>query len=179
MSEPLSLASLIDLFFLHERGTQNGIQALSLSIGNAVAPIVSGFLIQSNGWRWYHWLVFILAGLNWLLIFFFFYPETAYSRDLHQSLEATAVLNHRHGDAEQSGDSKQNNRQLSGKTEVVAVETSNPALTAKKTVVQELVPWSGSWKGQNLLAAYMRPWAVWVYPSFMWGAVAFALHVSV
>lgn len=70
VSGPLSLASLNDLFFLHERGTQSGIQALSLSIGNAVAPVVSGFLIESKGWRWYHWLVVILAGVKWLLIFF-------------------------------------------------------------------------------------------------------------
>lgn len=176
MSEPLSLASLNDLFFLHERGTQNGIQALSLSIGNAVAPIVSGFLIESKGWRWYHWLVVILAGVNWLLIFFL-YPETAYSRDLHKSLDAAAVLDHGNGDAdaEQSGA----NTQTESKAEVVTVENCDPTPVAGKPFLQGLVPWSGVWKENNLLAAYMRPWVVWAYLSFVWGAVAFALHVSV
>ncbi|KAJ9604691.1 hypothetical protein H2200_010805 [Cladophialophora chaetospira] len=171
MSEPLSLASLNDLFFLHERGTQNGIQALSLSIGNAVAPIVSGFLIESRGWRWYHWLVVILAGVNWLLIFFL-YPETAYARDLHRSMDAAAVTRTDVEDKapKQEGDSK---------AEFVTVETSNPATSKRKTFIEGLKPWSGVWEENNLLAAYIRPWVVWVYPSFVWGALAFALHVSV
>src|SRR6266536_1412264 len=88
-SEPLSIATLNDLFFLHERGTPTGMQALALSIGNSSAPIVCGFLIQSQGWRWYHLLVSILAGINLLLIFFLV-PETEYRRDLHQSMDSTA-----------------------------------------------------------------------------------------
>ena len=174
MSEPLSLASLNDLFFLHERGTQNGIQALSLSIGNAVAPIVSGFLIESRGWRWYHWLVVILAGVNWLLIFAL-YPETAYSRDLHQSIDATAVA--RPNGVEDAPPPKE--EEVEAKSEVLTVETAGPATVAEKSFVQGLKPWSGVWRENSLLAAYLRPWAVWAYPSFVWGAVAFALHVSV
>src|SRR5258707_14349075 len=124
MSEPLSLASLNDLFFLHERGTQNGIQALSLSIGNAVAPIVSGFLIQSKGWRWYHWLVVILAGVNWLLIFFL-YPETAYARDLHKSMDAAAVSR---ADVEDNSVKQE----AESKAEVVTVETSSPVTSERR-----------------------------------------------
>jgi MFS family permease len=172
MSEPLSLASLNDLFFLHERGHQNGLQALSLSIGNAVAPIISGFLIESKGWRWYHWLVVILAAVNWLLIFFL-YPETAYPRDLHKSLDAAAVAPQQdleHNPAEQ---------QIESKAEIVTVETSSPETAPQTTFLQGLKPWSGVRKENNLLAAYLRPWVVWAYPTFVWGSLAFALHVTV
>jgi MFS family permease len=144
---------------------------LSLSIGNAVAPIVSGFLIQSKGWRWYHWLVVILAGINWILIFFL-YPETQYSRDLHKSMNAAAV-------APRDLEDTPVEQEVDSKVEIVTVETSSPAKSEAKTFVEALRPWSGLWKENNLLAAYMRPWAVWAYPTFVWGALAFALHVSV
>jgi hypothetical protein len=63
---------------------------MALSFGNLIAPIVCGFLIQSEGWRWYEWVVSILAGANLLLIFFLA-PETDYKRDLHKSIDSTGA----------------------------------------------------------------------------------------
>ena len=87
---PLSVSTLNDIFFLHERGTQAGVQAIWLSWGSSLAPVICGFLIQDKGWRWYHWLVSIMAGVDMILIFFFV-PETQYPRDLHKSIDAAGV----------------------------------------------------------------------------------------
>ena len=140
------------------------IYAFTLFGSNFFAPIVSGFLIVSKGWRWYHWLVVILAGVNWLLIFFL-YPETAYARDLHKSMDAAAVSRVDEEDTKVK-------QEAETKVEVVTVEASSPTTSKRKPRLEELKPWSGLWKENNLLAAYIRPWVVW-------GALAFALHVSV
>ena len=50
-------------------------RALSFSIwsigpinGPVIGPLVSGFVFENLGWRWTNWLVVILAGCGWLLL---------------------------------------------------------------------------------------------------------------
>jgi len=174
VSEPLSIATLNDLFFLHERGTWAGAQALSLSIGNSLAPIVSGFLIQARGWRSYHWLVSGLCGLNWLLIAFL-YPETAYVRDLHNSMDATGVNS--------ESDEPETSTFDFGDQKSTAVERETNASSPvdripKKTYFEELKPWSTPRKDVSLWGAYLRPWAIFRLPTFTWVILAYSLHVT-
>ncbi|KAH8816731.1 major facilitator superfamily domain-containing protein [Xylogone sp. PMI_703] len=170
-SEPVGLSVLNDLFFLHERGAQSGIQALALSIGNSLAPIICGFLVESKGWRIYHWLITALCGFNFLLVIFLS-PETAYNRNLHSSMDVAGI------DAD-APDSVSSMPQEEFKGEAVMAETiSNTEMPAKRTFLQELKPWNTPRKDINLVAAYLRPWIVWAYPSFIWAEITYALHVT-
>ena len=45
---------LHEFFYLHKRGTQAAIQSQWLTLGATMAPIISGFLIQAYGRRWFH-----------------------------------------------------------------------------------------------------------------------------
>jgi len=147
-----------------------------------MAPVICGFLIQSKGWRWFHWLVSILASVNVLLIFFLV-PETQYRRDLHKSMDSTAAGGDGLGDLENSPSSGHSDEDNEIKTNVVNVETTaSSAITrpepTRKTHLEEIKPWSGVRRDTSLLAAYIRPWAMWTYPSMVWAVFAFSLHVS-
>lgn len=175
-SEPLALSVLNDLFFLHERGTQSGVQALALSIGNSLAPIICGFLVQSKGWRIYHWLITALCGFNFILIVFFS-PETAYNRDLHTSMDVTGVDSDLHSSTASANNDSTGQEGMKGEA-VMAETISNTTVPARKTFLQELKPWNKPRKDVNILAAYFRPWIVWAYPSFVWAEMTYALHVT-
>jgi MFS family permease len=167
----LSFATINDLFFLHERGTQAGVQGMWLTFGSSMAPVICGYLIQAAGWRWYHWLVTILAGIDVVLIFLFF-PETQYPRNLHTSMDITHAID----DASFQSDEPEQEKVKTSRT--VSTINSSPAYPKKKTFIQELKPWSPVDPDVSLVGAFIRPWLVWAFPSMIWGVLAFSLNVA-
>lgn len=164
-----------DLFFLHERGTQTGVQAIWLCWGSSMAPVICGYLIQAKGWRWFHWLTSIMAGVDLLLIFFLT-PETQYKRDLHKAFDLVAIDEHSGDDADTSAPEV---AELKTGAESSAMEGERTTTRIrKKTYLEELKPWSYSRKDVSLLASYLRPWETWCYPSVAWSALSFSMHIS-
>lgn len=53
---------------------------LCLSVGVGGGTVISGYIIEDLGWNWTYGICAILYGV-WILILFFFCPETAYRRD--------------------------------------------------------------------------------------------------
>jgi MFS family permease len=164
-----------DLFFLHERGTQAGVQGTWLSLGSSLAPIVCGFLIQSKGWRWYHWLVTILAGVNVLLVVLLV-PETRYHRSQHTpsaNPDVSSPMPESKIDIKAAADNKFDN--------VENVESNHYEIrpvVPRKQRWQQLNPWSGVDTQVNLGAAFLRPWIVWCYPAVVWACLSFSIHVA-
>lgn len=52
ISETIVQITIADLFFVHQRATANGIFIAAQTIGSYVGPIVAGYIIDSEGWRW-------------------------------------------------------------------------------------------------------------------------------
>lgn len=77
--ECLPSATVAEIFFLHERAYRLGIYTLLLLGGKNLIPLVSAAIIQSLGWRWVFWMVAIVVGFCFILIFFFV-PETFWDR---------------------------------------------------------------------------------------------------
>ncbi|KAF2192330.1 MFS general substrate transporter [Zopfia rhizophila CBS 207.26] len=77
--ECLPSATVAEIFFLHERAYRLGIYTLLLLGGKNLVPLVSAATIQSLGWRWVFWVVAIIVGFCFALIFFFV-PETFWDR---------------------------------------------------------------------------------------------------
>ncbi|KIW67166.1 hypothetical protein, variant [Phialophora macrospora] len=179
-SEPLCVDTINDLFFLHERGTQTGVQGLWLCFGATLAPVAGGFLIAAEGWRWFHWVLAIFTGVNALLIFLFV-PETQYRRDLHKSLDVTMA---------EDSEIFTEVADFNGKSDVTQTEgglvreqtTTNQSATqseyVKRTFWQDLKPWSGVRKDVSLFGAFIRPWALFSYVSVIWNVMAFSIHIS-
>lgn len=77
--ECLPSATVAEIFFLHERAYRLGIYTLLLLGGKNLIPLVSAVVIQSLGWRWVFWIVAIIVGFCFFLIFLFV-PETFWDR---------------------------------------------------------------------------------------------------
>ncbi|KAF9698677.1 hypothetical protein EKO04_002863 [Ascochyta lentis] len=77
--ECLPSATIAEIFFLHERAYRLGVYTLLLLGGKNLIPLVSAAIVQSLGWRWVFWIVSIVVGFSFFLIFFFV-PETFWDR---------------------------------------------------------------------------------------------------
>ncbi|KAI9674038.1 MAG: hypothetical protein M1829_003881 [Trizodia sp. TS-e1964] len=77
--ECLPSATIAEIFFLHERAYRVGIYTLLLLGGKNLVPLVSAAIIQTLGWRWVFWIVSMIVGLCFLLLFLLV-PETFWDR---------------------------------------------------------------------------------------------------
>ncbi|KAH9962019.1 iron permease [Lactifluus volemus] len=73
-----SLVQIIfsDLLTLRERGTFNGLIAVSWAIGGGVGPVIGGSLAQQGQWRWIFYLNLPICALNATLVLLFMRLKT-------------------------------------------------------------------------------------------------------
>lgn len=62
-------------------------------LGKLPRTVISSFLIRSNDWRCFHWLISIVAGVDLILIFFSV-PETQHPRYSPTAFDAVTVTAH-------------------------------------------------------------------------------------
>ncbi|EHK22453.1 uncharacterized protein TRIVIDRAFT_54136 [Trichoderma virens Gv29-8] len=77
--ECLPSATIAEIFFLHERAYRIGIYTLLLLGGKNLVPLVSAAIIGRFGWRWVFFIVAMIVGLGFVLLFLFV-PETFWDR---------------------------------------------------------------------------------------------------
>ncbi|EXJ67771.1 uncharacterized protein A1O5_09117 [Cladophialophora psammophila CBS 110553] len=75
----LGAATVVDLFFYHQRGRAMGFFTVTMVNGSHLAPIVGGLLGEYCGWRWIFKFVAIVDGIMFTTAFFSL-PETLYIR---------------------------------------------------------------------------------------------------
>ncbi|KAI9714274.1 MAG: hypothetical protein M1820_000234 [Bogoriella megaspora] len=75
----LGPATIVDLFFLHQRGRALGTFTVMLTNGSHLAPIFGGLLGQFCGWRWTFKFTAICDAVM-VIVVFFCLPETLFSR---------------------------------------------------------------------------------------------------
>ncbi|PFH50454.1 hypothetical protein AMATHDRAFT_60994 [Amanita thiersii Skay4041] len=87
----LGAGTVVDLFYMHQRGKAMGIFTLMLTNGAHLAPIVGGYVARDRGWRWCFWVASMLNGITFLLCLVLL-PETLYDRSAvmaHEEEEAS------------------------------------------------------------------------------------------
>lgn len=72
ISETIVQITIADLFFVHNHAAMNGWYLLSTFIGAYLGPVASGYIVNSQGWRWMWWWCVILFSVNLILVLFFF-----------------------------------------------------------------------------------------------------------
>jgi len=77
--ESLCEITVTDVYFTHERGFYMAIYGLFLAGSNFFAPIIGGFIANSQGWAWVLYWSAIFQGIGFVYLFFFM-EETNYSR---------------------------------------------------------------------------------------------------
>ncbi|XP_006461353.1 hypothetical protein AGABI2DRAFT_118249 [Agaricus bisporus var. bisporus H97] len=75
----LGAGTISDMCYIHQRGKAMGLYTVMLTNGAHLAPIIGGYVARSHGWRWCFWTGAMLNGV-FLVICFFFLPETLYTR---------------------------------------------------------------------------------------------------
>ncbi|KJZ75803.1 hypothetical protein HIM_04960 [Hirsutella minnesotensis 3608] len=77
--ECLPSATIAEIFFLHERAYRIGIYTLLLLSGKNLIPLISAAIIGRYGWRWVFWILSMVIGFGFILLFLFV-PETFWDR---------------------------------------------------------------------------------------------------
>ncbi|KAJ5832496.1 major facilitator superfamily domain-containing protein [Penicillium riverlandense] len=77
LAEAIVQMTIADVFFIHQRGRMNSIYVWVMIVGCSLAPLVAGFISNSQGWRWVWWWMAILFGACFIL-FLYFYEETKF-----------------------------------------------------------------------------------------------------
>lgn len=72
ISETIVQVTIADLFFVHHHGAMNGWYLFATFTGAYLGPVASGYIVNSQGWRWVWWWCVILFAVNLVLIIFFF-----------------------------------------------------------------------------------------------------------
>ncbi|KAL1970634.1 hypothetical protein VTN77DRAFT_4278 [Rasamsonia byssochlamydoides] len=79
LAEVMVQMTVVDVFFVHQRGRLNSIYVWCANIGGSLAPLAAGYITVSQGWRWVWWWNAILFSAG-LVAFLFLYEETKFSR---------------------------------------------------------------------------------------------------
>lgn len=75
-------AIVVDMFFVHQRGTMMMIFHLSLSAGFFLGPAINAAIVQYAGWRWICGWIAIASGVTWLIGIFTIHETAYYGRDV-------------------------------------------------------------------------------------------------
>ena len=77
LSETIALITVGDLYFVHHHAIMNGIFLLAQSVGAFIGPVVMGYAVQNEGWRWMWKITAILIGID-LAVSLVCFEETKY-----------------------------------------------------------------------------------------------------
>ncbi|KAJ5606674.1 hypothetical protein N7510_009455 [Penicillium lagena] len=87
----IGAATICDLFPQSERGFYMGIYTLCVNNGPHLAPIAGGYIALNLSWRWC-WYIPGIIQAGFVVILFFTFPETLFSRTDFSRLEKTSYL---------------------------------------------------------------------------------------
>jgi len=168
--ESLIVASVGDMYFVHERGLRIAVINFILNSASSLASIICGQVFQSLGWLWLFHMFQIFLVAQFILMFLFC-PESTYIRDsrydtdvvVNEKLEELVVIEQEH--KAQEGEPGQ------GTSEHVDVPR-------KKTFVQELAVWTGVYSHDNILKFLLGPFLSLLNPAACYAIIASGLLTS-
>ncbi|KAF1963084.1 MFS general substrate transporter [Byssothecium circinans] len=170
--ESLVISMIGDLYFVHQRGSCMTVIQFILGAASNFSAIIVGPIAQNLGWRYLFHILNAFVALECILLFLFV-PETTYVRDhrydidelANDNLTGLAEVEKRHA---ATGDTKD------GDDGMLKVETStsnSPVVRPKKTFVQELAIFNGTYSDDNLLQLVIAPLAVCTNLAVLWFTV--------
>ncbi|CZR58281.1 related to transporter protein HOL1 [Phialocephala subalpina] len=175
--EVLVTTTIADLYFVHQRGVRLAAWGLCLSVGVGGGSIISGYIIQDLGWNWTYGICAVIYGV-WILVLFFFCPETAYRRD--------AVLNTDLGTddkaAELALEAEEKPITMGTTTHVESQSLENAELnetTEKKhSYAYQLQIFHGRVCDDSFLKVLTRPLMMLIFPQVLFSFFAYGLTTS-
>ncbi|KAI1028340.1 hypothetical protein LB503_002134 [Fusarium chuoi] len=76
-NESIVEMTIADLYFVHQRGSANGLYMVMVMIGSFLSPVIAGYMAANGNWRLCYWVTTAVDGAL-LLYFCFFFEESKY-----------------------------------------------------------------------------------------------------
>lgn len=190
ISETIAQITIADLFFVHQHAQANGLYILATSAGAFLGPVASGYIVDSQGWRWQYWYCVIFFAVN-LLVVVFFFEETKYvgalvghsSHGTTTSVESDSVENtntsagheavgtpHKNGDVAKEDETSQSMNLTRSET---IVDTSIPMKSYRQRLTF-ITPTSGS-----LLHDFYQPVTLlFTFPAITFCAITYGSQLA-
>ncbi|KEF61050.1 uncharacterized protein A1O9_02615 [Exophiala aquamarina CBS 119918] len=167
--ESLIVASVGDMYFVHERGLRIAVINFILNSASSLASIICGQVFQSLGWLWLFHMFQIFLVFQFVLMFLFC-PESTYIRDArydtdvvaNEKLDELVVIEQEH--KAQEGEPGQGSHQVN--------------IPRKKTFVQELAVWTGVYSGDSIFKFLLGPFLTLLNPAACYAIIASGLLTS-
>lgn len=176
--ESLIVATVGDLYFVHQRGRRISLINFTLNSASSLASIICGQVFASLGWLWLFHLFQIFCVIQFVAVFFFC-PETTYHRDTRYETDLI-------GGGRENGTLQR--RDLSGKEKMVVVQhldTSDSPITGhptrpmhvpqQKTFVQSLAIFTGVYSRDNILKYLFGPLLTLLNPAACYAVITSGL----
>ncbi|KAI1082805.1 major facilitator superfamily domain-containing protein [Whalleya microplaca] len=164
-AETIAPLTITDIFYLHERGAIMSLYTSFLSIGVALGVIIDGLILINNDWRVIYQVASGLIGLVLLLAFFTF-PETAYSRDVGDMKDSPT--------REKQGAENQ-------EVEKSASDDGKHPLSIppkKESYLHNLRLYHKTWTEESLVKLLFRPLALILLPPILWVALVQSVTIG-
>lgn len=172
-----------DLYFVHERATRIAVWNLFLLTGIAGGALVSGYIIEYDGYQWTFGVCAIFFGVLMFAVVFLV-PETSYRRD---AVVVVPVQDEISGDAEKAGTEhihmklghEHDASQARGETNkhlshVTTQNTPEPRLTYR----QSLRIFTGRYSYAPMYKIFTRPVVLFFYPAVFWGFLVYGTTLT-
>lgn len=137
-----------------------------LGAASNFSAVIVGPITEHLGWKYLFHLLIAFTAFETILLFFFV-PETSYNRDHRYDIDELA-------DTDLKGLAAAEERHMmQGKggasdLEKIQTTTSNRPTSQKKTYIQELAIFTGTYSNDNLLQLLIAPFAVLLNLAVLW-----------
>ncbi|KAH8807382.1 serine/threonine kinase 16 [Xylogone sp. PMI_703] len=179
--ESVIFTLISDLFFVHERGLYAScINFILAGISNLTA-VVAGPIANNLGWRYlYHFLI-LFGGIQTVLQFLFV-PETSYNRDRRYEIDENVNDNLKDLAALEYQEKMNTGKPAStiSHEENVAVShvsPNEPKMYKRKTFIQELAIFTGTYSNENMCQLLIAPVAVVTNIAVTWVLILNSMSV--
>ncbi|KAH8794340.1 major facilitator superfamily domain-containing protein [Hyaloscypha sp. PMI_1271] len=149
-AETMAPLSIADIFFLHERGLVMAMYTCALVSGVSGGIIISGLITINHPWRVIYDVAIALIALTLILAFFTF-PETVYIRPIEIDADHEPTLSEK----------------CDGPTAMLS-ESSTSSIPPKKSYLQSLKLFSGTYTEETFWRLVIRPFALILLPPVLW-----------
>jgi MFS family permease len=163
--ESLIIATVGDIYFVHQRGFRISIINFVLNSASSLASVICGQVFQNLGWLWLFHLYQIFIVIHFILMVLFV-PETTYIRDSRYNIDETKE--------EKLAELAKLEQQHAEKVEA-ARDSSHPGIPAKKTFVQELAVWTGTYSDDSIFKFLVGPFLTLLNPAACYAVIASGL----
>ncbi|KAG9779730.1 hypothetical protein KCU88_g3941, partial [Aureobasidium melanogenum] len=181
--EVLVQCTIGDLYFVHERATRIAVWNLFLLTGIAGGALVSGYIIEYDGYKWTFGVCAIFFGVLMIGVLFLV-PETSFRRD---AVVVIPVPDATTSDEEKSGAQhvhmalahEHDLSQARGeKDKHLSYSATRGSTEPKLTYWQSLRIFTGRYSYAPIYKIFTRPVILFFYPAVLWGFLIYGTTLS-